>query len=258
MATPNRALAFLLFAASIAASPLGHPSPKHSSGAPDLSSLVLPSSSLPAPTGLKLKHVALGIGTQNYTCSADASSVSPSTFGALASLYDIGPFLVTPLGKLFSNSLPALALGMYGALSAIEQSSAWNQIVSQMPMSTDVLQTETFGHHFFADVDTTLTPTWDLTPSTQMYPSDAPNIFFQGKKNATMAAPTEACKGLQGEGAVDWLYLTKATSSDDEITAIYRVITAGGMQPDTCENVNGEDIEVKYAAEYWFYGPGSC
>lgn len=240
---------------------------------PDLSCLTLPTNPsaatpLPAPAAhLKLKHVALGVGTQNYTCAVPGSSTAkPSSAGALASLYDIGPFLASPLGRTFKNALPPLALAMYGALSADEQNTAWRALVAQMPgaarqasssssSSDAMLSTAAFGEHFFADVETALTPTWDLLPNANMYPDEPSQIMWQGKKEASADAPADACKGLQGEGAVPWLYLSKAASSDPEIEEVFRVVTAGGMQPDTCEGVEGTEIEVKYAAEYWFYGP---
>ncbi|OJD34891.1 uncharacterized protein BKCO1_20000111 [Diplodia corticola] len=237
---------------------------------PDLSCLTLPTvagaaTPLPTiPTGYKLKHVALGVGTQNYTCSSDSADAvavtSPSSAGALASLWDIGPFLASPLGHLFENALPPLALAMYGALSSNEGESWWDAVIAQMPWipsasgdtAANTLPSTAFGEHFFSS---TLTPTWDLLPSAAMYPDEAASIVFQGKKEGSLDAPRDACPGLNGEGAVPWLYLTKSSTTDDGIAAVYRVITAGGMQPDTCEGLAGQEIEVKYAAEYWFYGP---
>lgn len=237
-------------------------------GAPDLSCLTLPTipgAATPLPTppsGYKLKHIALGVGTQNYTCGSSSDAVAvPSSAGALASLWDIGPFLSSPLGRLFENALPPLALAMYGALGSVEDEgeSWWDAVTAQMPWnpsttasSTNTLPSTAFGEHFFSFAGT---PTWDLLPPLTMYPDEAASIVFQGKKEASLAAPADACPGLDGEGAVPWLYLTKASTTDDGIAAVYRVVTAGGMQPDTCEGIEEQEIEVKYAAEYWFYGP---
>ncbi|KAL1638475.1 hypothetical protein SLS56_000284 [Neofusicoccum ribis] len=260
-----------LLATLALASPVSSPSQQDARSlhrrTPDLSCLTLPTipnapTPLPAPTGLKLKHVALGVGTQNYSCATPQSSAVPSSAGALASLYDIGPFLASPIGHLFEKSLPPLALAMYGALSATEHRTAWTAVIEQMPWAApaggagqDMLSSTAFGEHFFAEVEAALTPTWDLLPPAAMYPDEAASILFQGKKEATAAAPADACQGLAGEGAVPWLFLSKAASSDDAISAVYRVVTAGGMQPDTCEGVAATEVEVKYAAEYWFYGP---
>ncbi|KAL0259388.1 hypothetical protein SLS55_005124 [Diplodia seriata] len=248
-------------------------------GTPDLSRLTLPTiagAATPLPTppaGYKLKHVALGVGTQNYTCSGNGSA-TPSSAGALASLWDIGPFLSSPLGRLFEDALPPLALAMYGALSSSPSSSAatdhtwWDAVIAQMPWestatgsssssssSSSGLPSSAFGEHFFSS---TLTPTWDLFPSADGANID--DVVFQGTKEGSAAAPADACAGLEGEGAVPWLYLTKAATTDDGIAAVYRVVTAGGTaRDDACagleEGGEGGEVEVKYAAEYWFYGP---
>jgi len=63
------------------------------------------------------------------------------------------------------------------------------------------------------------------------------------------AAPAEACPGLEGEGTVRWLYLkdTKGLSKGG-INEVYRVETAGGASPETCEGMP-KSFEVKYAAQ---------
>jgi hypothetical protein len=43
---------------------------------------LMPKSALPAPDGLQLKYVVVGIGTQNYTCASDDENVAPGTTGA--------------------------------------------------------------------------------------------------------------------------------------------------------------------------------
>lgn len=96
-------------------------------------------------------------------------------------------------------------------------------------------------------------PTWVLTPSRALYPDEPATIVLQGKREDSSPAPAGAYRGLHDEGAINWLYLTEATTSD-EICAIYRVVTAGGKPPETCEGFDGAQIEVEYAAEYWFYG----
>src|SRR4051812_11984123 len=80
-------LAMSLFTSTISASPTWgqpkwpqHPNPRSQS--PNLSNLKMPENSLPTPTGLQLKFVGLGIGTQNYTCSANGTA-TPASIGAL-------------------------------------------------------------------------------------------------------------------------------------------------------------------------------
>jgi hypothetical protein len=43
---------------------------------------LMPTSALPAPEGLQLKYVLLGIGTQNYTCTTGDENAAPGTTGA--------------------------------------------------------------------------------------------------------------------------------------------------------------------------------
>lgn len=43
---------------------------------------LMPKSALPAPDGLQLKYVLLGIGTQNYTCLTGDENAAPGTTGA--------------------------------------------------------------------------------------------------------------------------------------------------------------------------------
>lgn len=43
---------------------------------------LMPKSALPAPEGLQLKYVLLGIGTQNYTCLTGDENAAPGTTGA--------------------------------------------------------------------------------------------------------------------------------------------------------------------------------
>ena len=43
---------------------------------------LMPKSALPAPDGLQLKYVVLGVGTQNYTCATGDESAAPGTTGA--------------------------------------------------------------------------------------------------------------------------------------------------------------------------------
>lgn len=49
---------------------------------------LMPKSALPAPDGLQLRYVLLGLGTQNYTCLTGDENAAPSTTGATGkSLY---------------------------------------------------------------------------------------------------------------------------------------------------------------------------
>jgi hypothetical protein len=69
------------------------------------------------------------------------------------------------------------------------------------------------------------------------------------KKNASSNAPADAPKGTNGLGSVTWLKLTAVSGAYKEV---YRLNTAGGMAPKTCEGAKGT-FTVEYATEYWFY-----
>lgn len=123
------------------------------------------------------------------------------------------------------------------------------------------------GHHFFNEK----TPVFELNSN----PSGAGAHLgvVQAKANANSTAPSSSCPGVgwKGDGAVAWLYLdaTEASETTDikfdgvnpEAAGgqetwkhVYRVNTAGGMPPKTCEGVEpGQVISVQYAANYWYY-----
>ncbi|OCK80076.1 hypothetical protein K432DRAFT_328920 [Lepidopterella palustris CBS 459.81] len=202
-----------------------------------LSNLAIPSSTLPAPDGLVLKFVALGIGTQNYTCASPSSSAVPASNGALATLYDIGTKLNSDPGsawKIPITSGLALSLSPYPAiLNGFLVSQGYNNVL---------------GEHFFTSA---MVPTFSLfdVPSTPI-----PQVNC--KKSASMPAPTSACPGENNEGAVPWLYLTDAGGSTGGVNTVYRLETAGGSAPATCES-SASSFTVRYAAQYWIYGPPS-
>jgi len=101
------------------------------------------------------------------------------------------------------------------------------------------------GDHFF----TVKTPTFSFTKAN---PNPKPLLF--AKKDGAVDAPKDACPGTQKEGAVQWLYLTDAGGSVGGVNTVYRVHTAGGSAPKTCEGKPAH-FEVPYAAQYWTYGP---
>ncbi|KAJ2985526.1 hypothetical protein NUW58_g5479 [Xylaria curta] len=186
---------------------------------------VLPSTGgptpLPAPD-TPLKHIVVGHGVQNYTCTA------PGEKGAQAP----------------------------GALS----SSKWNNLTSKVlrttsqPISTDpsspfpapadlsvsgVYKPIPFiGHHYF---DANGVPTFSLHDNAEL---------LKAQKILGIPAPSTADKGLTNEGAVDWLYLSDKGGSVG-LTKVYRVLTSGGS-PSVC-GAAGEKQSVPYTTTYWFY-----
>jgi hypothetical protein len=97
------------------------------------------------------------------------------------------------------------------------------------------------GHHFFTNATT---PFFNL--------SVLDLGMAQCAKNNTAAAPATASVGQGGVGfgAVPWLKLKTIAGATGGLTEIYRLNTAGGNPPLTCAGLEGQNIEVEYAAEY--------
>ncbi|KAL7272353.1 hypothetical protein RUND412_004844 [Rhizina undulata] len=204
----------------------------------DVSRVTLPTNSatsLTAPdSSVKLRNVALGRGTQNYTCASDDST--PVAAGAAATLYD---------ASCLAANNPTLLHLLPNALLALTPKIA-SYLYTSLNLSPLVL-----GHHYFAPDAST--PVFDI--------SDPGSKRFVGTKLESAAAPDGASKGVVGQdyGAVDWLRLGKnydvKTYSTGEVAwgkYVYRVVTAGGKAPTTCEG-REKEFEIQYAAEYWFY-----
>lgn len=103
------------------------------------------------------------------------------------------------------------------------------------------------GYHYFPN---TTTPTFDLdTIPPKQYG------FAVAKKVSSSPAPADAPKGPGGvgNGSVPWLYLQCVDGTTNGLTVVYRLNTAGGSPPTTCESMPAE-FAVQYAAEYWFWG----
>ena len=80
----TKTLTAALFAVSLLTLPInGTPVRIPRANPSTLNNLVIPSSTLPPPTGLVLKFVGLGIGTQNYSCATPSSTAVPVSDGAL-------------------------------------------------------------------------------------------------------------------------------------------------------------------------------
>ncbi|KAL9103701.1 MAG: hypothetical protein Q9163_001295 [Psora crenata] len=191
---------------------------------------------LPPPTpGLKLYHVALGRGTQNYTCeTATSPSAAPVALGAVADLYNVTCttcFLGNDITNRFTN--------------IIARQKDYSNMAQSLTRS---------GHHYFSD---NTTATFNLHTDIANY-----GISFS-KKTANVSAPADATRGEDGSAAVPWLKLKvelppvaplslNAEDSASHVAEIYRLNTAGGAQS-TCEGYVGQRFQKQYAAEYWFW-----
>ena len=177
-------------------------------------------------------HVLSTYGTltlpfQNYTCADSTSASVPAAIGALATLYDSTCAAISPnpVVKAAFAAAPSAAL----ALPAFAQ-----------PTSTQSVS----GHHYFT---TTTTPAFDMV-----------NLgFVTNTKLASVPAPADANPGVkpgQTNGAVPWLKLQHIAAGEvGNVQEIYRMNTAGGAAPKTCDG-QPASFQIEYAAEYWFWG----
>jgi len=168
---------------------------------------------------------------QNYTCSLASSDVKPVAVGAVATLYNAS--------CLAAN---------YADLIAIAPNVAINIPLPADPSAPlPPANLGLLGHHYFRDA-TTPVFNLDTTPEHQY------GIAIS-KKKAQMDAPADAVKGQNGvgNGAVPWLYLETINGTVGGYKSVYRVNTAGGQPPATCENMPSV-FTVQYSADYYFYG----
>ncbi|KAF2273096.1 uncharacterized protein EI97DRAFT_384306 [Westerdykella ornata] len=195
---------------------------------------MMPKSTLPAPDGLQLKFVGLGIGTQNYTCTTGVPTAEPGTTGALAKLYDIGTRLNSdPFAKAKIGTISGLALQFHNfpkLLDGYLMVQGYQRVL---------------GDHYF----TGSVPTFALNK----VPANPFPLAFV-KKNADADAPKSACPGTKNEGAIKWLHLIDNGNSQGGVNAVYRLETAGGNKPKTCDGQKSS-FEVPYTAQYWVFGP---
>lgn len=206
-----------------------------------ITNVKLPQSSLAEPPAeMSLKYVVAGYGTQNYTCSSTPNSASspPTSAGAKAQLYDASTILgaSSSAQDMLQTSLPPLVLSL---------GQTFDVTPDQFPAPVAMNK---IGDHFFAPGGI---PTFHIDAA-------SPSAQIGLKKDADVPAPDGAFAGMSNEGAVAWLQLSDNqpdyTSTVLAGGSVYRVETAGGTAPATCEGLEG-DVTVPYAALYYFYGP---
>ncbi|KAK1774883.1 hypothetical protein QBC45DRAFT_384545 [Copromyces sp. CBS 386.78] len=209
----------------------------------DLSKVVMPQapSPLPAPSfGLNLKHVALGRGTQNYTCDTTNATAVPVANGAVASLFNASCIVSAypDIGAMLSGVSMNFNLSNLASIASSLSPSFLKQTLA--PTSGMAVS----GAHYFTNAST---PFFNMDAS-QWKIGEAPCA-----KNNSTPAPEAAAKGQGGEKAVPWLKLVTRPGATGGLQEIYRVETAGGSAPETCKGMPAA-FEVQYAAQYWFYG----
>lgn len=109
----------------------------------------------------------------------------------------------------------------------------------------DAANLDLSGHHYFIDLTTAY---FNLDTSSHDYGTGA------FKKVNASAAPDGAAvgQGGQGYGAVPWLKLNAKNAQGQNMQEVYRLNTAGGQAPKTCEGQD-KSFEIEYAAEYWIW-----
>ncbi|RMZ81814.1 hypothetical protein DV738_g1929, partial [Chaetothyriales sp. CBS 135597] len=220
----------------------------------DLSSVTLPlaPTPLPSPDGLSLSLVAVGHGIQNYTCANSTAQATPAPIGAVARLYNAS-CLAASYPDLLAM-IPNIVLSLPELSASDSSDSATTLGLSRIALS---------GHHYFS---TKTTPVFELDSASD--PLSHLGIVV-GTKGANSTAPPSAPQGQNG--AVPWLYLTATNASEtvttqgvvrvgadsqgNEWKAIYRLLTAGGSAPKTCEGLDDSStgFSVDYSAVYYFY-----
>ncbi|KAH7317525.1 hypothetical protein B0J17DRAFT_686745 [Rhizoctonia solani] len=168
------------------------------------------------PGGVKPQYIALGFGTQNYTCS---SAGAYTAAGAVADLVDLS-CAYTANRDLFDNS-ETYAYTLY---------PRWQLVQQALDPYTRII-----GKHYFITENGSIAPKFDFAQSGKGY--------IVSKKIGGVASP-------KGSKNVDWLELQNTSGSLSKY--VFRVDTVGGQPPASCRP--GQTLAVKYAAKYWFFG----
>jgi len=184
------------------------------------------SKALPSPTSTPVV-IALGLGTQNYTCNSTGHWIQtgPNT-GAKATLFNATSYLSEHPDEV--ATLPSERLAKY------EQTGGCVDETSVRPTLA------VLGEHYFNGAGIPTFDLFDAVPS---------RLFLNAAKDGDVKAPNSTAD-------IDWLYLeyVNGTGSAIGITSVYRVETAGGVAPSSCTSAeNGTETSVMYSAEYWFY-----
>jgi len=186
----------------------------------------------PPPYGQRVLHLAVGRGTQNYTCDSSSSSSTPKAIGAIAVLYNA--LCVASGNPDIFNLLPDISL-QFSIPWSVSGSVSTSGILGYQNLNV-------IGHHFFSN---STTPVFDLGSAGNAVMTKTDYV------NAPSSAPQG--QGSNTNGAVPWLFLTATSASTGPVKTVYRTMTAGGEPPATCNGMPGS-FAVEYAAHYWFLG----
>lgn len=243
-------------ATSVLAAPAACPAPPSKGAAPTLPLSGAATELTNPPAGMKLLHIALGYGIQNYTCAS--AGATPVATGAIAVFYDALPLFPGQSSHSLTaakfNDLTADVLA-HGKIpfpldnhnnrtdAAHPGASLTNPFLPHdAPLYVPGVEKPlaVLGHHFFTNKGV---PAFVL---------DNGNINLLAKKDESVNAPASASKGPDGTGAVAWLKLSATPDATGPAKLVYRVVTAGGNSHG-CAKGAGDDT-TPYAAQYWFFG----
>jgi len=225
-------LAFFALVSALFVAPLVQAAPSKLTGC-DLSQAKITmldnQATLAKPTGVPTS-VSLGVGVQNYTCTAGTFTST----GAVAELFDAScaaskPELSKISGMAFDvwNKVPSNLMSAQQMIDLLAK-------IPFPPVTNSVL-----GQHYFVSTGNSTAPKWDYGASKG---KGQASYFVIGAKDAALAAPNAA--------DVPWLQLHAVQGELSK--TMYRVFTRGGQAPKTCE-AGAKDISVKYAAVYVMY-----
>jgi len=190
---------------------------------------------LAAPAG-PVEFLGLGVGVQNYTCTAGAYVST----GAVAELVDISCLATDPSKAAAFTALPDIAMAAWSKAPA----SITAQTLTTT-LSGSIGPIKSLGQHFFiADPvagSTGLSPEWNFVESQKN-----PQAFVVAAKTGTINSP-------DGTQNVPWLSLSNIAGEGELATQVYRLNTRLGQPPATC-TVGTADISVKYVANYYLIG----
>lgn len=176
--------------------------------------------------------VALGVGVQNYTCSAAGTFASA---GAVAKLFDISCLVNTP----FFAGIQDLVFAVSGNAKGQALISKVESVLKASPV--------TLGDHYFipnpAVNGTGLTPVFDFRAGVKKGDTSG---FVAVKKLGNTPSPA-------GTANVDWLMLQNIGGAIGGSLAnmVMRVDTKSGQPPASC--TPNATISVPYTTKYWMY-----
>ncbi|KAI0052115.1 hypothetical protein FA95DRAFT_1569480 [Auriscalpium vulgare] len=175
-------------------------------------------------------YVGLGVGVQNYTCSAAGAYV---TAGAYAELFDISCLYNTPSFANIQND----------AYNIWNQLPASFNVASLIGVFRSLKNFDALGQHYFiTNAAGGLSPKFDFTSTGKT--SGNPNAYVVAAKVGDLPSPT-------GPQDVDWLELNGTAGK--LASQVFRVNTKAGQPPSSC-TPGSPLISVKYTAKYLFYG----